>query len=357
VSAAYGPWLAFVFAWTTLLTLPVAIAAVARGFADYLAAIWPLEEAQRRGAAAAAITVFALLSIASTRAATRVAGIAASAKLLALLGIAVAGIALTAGVSAAAPEPAALPQAAHLGLALVPIIFAFDGSMSVAYIAGEVREPARTIPRSLLAGIAIVTATYVLINVVYFHALGFEGVAGSDAVAAATLGAVIGPSASNVVACLVMLSAMGTLAAQLVGNPRCFLGPAEDGLFPAKLAAVSPRTLTPVNAILLAAAIALGLVTIGGYEFLIRLFVLGYYPLIVVALGSAALLRKRSGQPREFAMPLYPLPLLAYGGGIIGICVASALADPTGAVLGLLVPVSGAIVYALVRHRLPRRIV
>jgi amino acid transporter len=143
----------------------------------------------------------------------------------------------------------------------------------------------------------------VLLNLAYFHALGVAGGAASHAVAAATLGRV--------------------------------LGPAEDGLFPARLAAVSPRTLTPVNAIAMTAAFSIILVTLGGYAFLIRLHVLGFYPLVAVALFAAVRLRRRDGPPRDFAMPLYPLPLLVYGVGIVGICVASAVGDPVGAAFGL----------------------
>lgn len=346
--AAWGPGLAFVFAWTTLATMPVGIAAVARGFADYLAAVWPIGEGARRAAAAIAIAVFGSISIASTRVATRVAGSAAIAKLLALLAVALAGIFATAGDGPATAAPSAgggggIPQ---LATGLVAIIWAFDGCMSASFIAGEVRDPGRTLPRALLGGIAIIGFVYLLLNVAYFHALGFAGVAASDAVAASMLGVVLGPAAANIVAVMVMVSAMGTLAAQCVGNPRYFIGPAEDGLFPAKLAAISPRTLTPINAILMTTGLAIILVTLGGYTFLLRLYVLGLYPLVVVALFAAVRLRRREGPPREFSMPLYPLPLLVYGAGVVGICVASAVGDPVGAAFGLAVPLSGAALYA-----------
>ena len=98
---------------------------------------------------------------------------------------------------------------------------------------------------------------------------------------------------------------------------------------------------------LLTAAIAIGLVTIGGYALLIRLYVLSLYPLVVVALFGAVRLRLREGKPRDFSMPLYPLPLIAYGAGIVGICVASAFDDPAGAAWGLLVPLTGAVAYWL----------
>jgi APA family basic amino acid/polyamine antiporter len=230
---------------------------------------------------------------------------------------------------------------------MVAVIWAFDGFSSVATVAGEVRNPRRTLPLSLFAAIGIVTLIYVTINLVYFRVLGFDGVAASDAVAVSVLQAVIGPAGANVIAVLVMASALGSLAAQMIGNPRYFIGPAEDGLFPARLAAISPRTLTPANAILFTAAIAIALVTIGGYELLIRLYVLSYFPMTIIALFAAVRLRRRDGAPQDFSMPLYPLPLLVYGVGILGICIASAIGDPAGALFGLLVPLTGALFYWL----------
>jgi amino acid transporter len=133
----------------------------------------------------------------------------------------------------------------------------------------------------------------------------------------------------------------------MVGNPRFFVGPAEDGLFPAQFARISPLTLTPVNAILLTAAIAIGLLAAGGYERLIRLYVLSYFPLVVVAMFATVRLRRRYGAPPEFSMPLYPWPLFVFAACIAGICVASAFDDPAGGLFGLMVPLSGVAVYWL----------
>lgn len=345
--AGYGPPLAFVFAWTSLFAQPVAIAAVARGFADYLAEFWPMEEAMRSVAAVLAIGFFAAISIRSTPAATRVVSIAAVGKLLALLVLVLAGIQLVPGSAPVNDAPVSGRSFAQVVAAMIPIIWAFDGFSSLTSIAGEVRNPQRTLPVSLIAAIGIVTLVYVLTNFAYYRVLGFDGVAASDTVAATTLGALIGPAGASIMAALVILSTLGSLAAQLVGNPRYFIGPAEDGLFPARLAWISPRTLTPVNAILLTAGLACVLAVIGGFELLIRLYVLSYFPLVVVSLFAAVRLRRRDGKPRDFSMPLYPLPLLVFAAGIAGICIASALDDPAGALFGLLVPLTGGAFYWL----------
>lgn len=349
--AGYGPMLAFAFAWTCLFAQPVSIAAVARGFADYVSELLPMTEALRRMTAVSVIAVFASIAIRSTPAATRLAGMAATGKLLALLTIAAIGAWVGSRASPAAVVSASSWHWTQLASAMVAVIWAYDGVSSITVIAGEVRDPQRTLPISLTASIAIIATVYVLVNLIYFTILGFDGVAASGAVASAALKAGIGPSGAVLIAVMVMASALGTVAAQMVGNPRFFVGPAEDGLFPARLAAISSRTLTPVNAILLTAGIAMGLVTFGSYGALIRLYVLSYYPFVVVALLAAVRLRKRHGKPTGFAMPWYPLPLLLYGVSIVGICVASAFDDPQGAAYGLLIPMSGLIVYAVRQKR------
>lgn len=351
--AGYGPMVAFVFAWTCLFAQPVAIAAVARGFADYLSELLPMTEALRRGAAAAAIAVFAAIAIRSTPLATRLAGMAATGKLLALLTIVGIGIWFGTRTSPASVVATSSWHGMQFASAMVAVIWAYDGVSSIAAIAGEVRDPQRTLPLSLMASIGIIAAVYVLVNLVYFMVLGFNGVAASDAVAATTLKTGIGASGAVVIAVMVMASALGTVAAQMVSNPRFFVGPAEDGLFPAQLAAVSPRTLTPANAILLTAGIAMGLVTLGSYSLLIRLYVLSYYPFVVAALLAAVRLRQRQGRPTGFSMPWYPLPLVLYAVSILGICAASALDDPMGAICGMLIPFSGLLVYAFRRLRRP----
>lgn len=345
--AGYGPFLGFLCAWVFLFAQPAAIAGVARGFADYLSVLWPMEESLRRAVAAGTITVLASISVSSTRAGTQLAALAGIGKLLALLGVAWAGIAMTqpvAEVAAASGSPGW--HLAQLGMASVAIIWAFDGFSAIALMAGEVHEPQRNLPRCLFTAIAVVTLAYLLINAVYFYTLGFDGVAASDTVAAAALSAVFGSDAGKIVTVLIMASALGTGMVQVVGNPRGLVAPAEDGLLPRAIAAVSPRTRTPANAILLTCGIAIVLTTLGGYEFLTRVYVLSFYPVVLLALTAAVRLRHREGPPTTFSMPFYPWPLVIYVTGIAGICIASAVEDPVGALLGLMLPLSGALVYA-----------
>ena len=129
----------------------------------------------------------------------------------------------------------------HFGPAFVAIVWAYDGFQSVALMAGEAKDPRRTLPIGLMAGLGLVTLAYLLLNVTYLKVLGIAGVAATPTVAATTLAAVIGPSGERVIAMLVMMCTLGTVAAQCTGYPRYFFAPAEDGLFPAWMARLSKR--------------------------------------------------------------------------------------------------------------------
>ncbi len=349
--AAYPPIVAFLIAWSVLLSAPAAGAAVARAFADYFAFLWPLGEMGRRILAASAIATLASIAMLSTVAGARIATLAAAGKLLALAGIAAAGLMVVepaSAVSGAGISPSGLSR---FGPAMVAIIWAYDGFQSTAVLAGEVRTPQRTLPIGLILGLAIVAVAYVGMNVVYFRALGLDGVAASDAVAAQTLAAVVGPRGARIIAALVMMSTFGTLAAQAVGYPRYLFAPAEDRLFPSWLARVSPHRATPANAIATLASIAIVLVALGGYARLINISVLVNYPLIVVALAGAVRLRNAQGRPANFSMPLYPLPLIVFAGGIAMAVAASVVNDPGALLYAAGVPLSGAAVYAIHRTR------
>jgi len=348
---AYGPLLGFLMAWSTLFGAPMAVAAVARAFADYFAVLWPLAEVPRRILAATMIALLGGIAVLSTPASTRVASIAGAGKLLALLALGIAGLFFTGAHPASPPMPASVGGFAALGPAFVAILWAYDGYAAVTSLAGEVRTPQRTLPIGLLLGLACIAAAYVGTNIVYFHVLGFAGVATSEAVAAQTLGAAIGPRAAQVIAMLVMCSTLGTVAAQCIGQSRYYLAPAEDGLFPAWLARVWPRTKTPGNAVVALTGIAICFVLSGGYSAIIGAYALVWYPFLALALASAVVLRRRLGPPEGFSMPLYPLPLIVFIAGIVAMVAASIAENPRALLVALFVPVTGTVVYAIARRR------
>jgi APA family basic amino acid/polyamine antiporter len=208
------------------------------------------------------------------------------------------------------------------------------------YLAGDVKDPARTLPRGLLLGTASIVAVYLLLNLAYTRTLGFAGVAHSDAVAADTMGALAGRAGAVLVAGLVMLSAYSCGMVQLVGHPRVSYALAADGLFSRRFATLS-RTGTPWIAVLLHGTLAAGLSLLGGYEFLIRLAVFAFYPLLVATYFGAVVLRRRHGAPTGFRMPLYPLPIVIYVGVMGLVMVVSLVNDPVAVIYSVAVTAVG----------------
>ena len=326
--AVYGDRFGFIFGLTWLLLVsPASIAAVARTFADYAAVLTPLSEVARRILTAVVIILHTALAVASTRVASRFIGAATLAKLVAMGLVVVAAMVLSASAGAAPPLPANAGSVGAMIAALVAVIWAYDGSSQIM-LAGDVSNPGRNIPRGLMLGTGIVVVIYFLLNIAYGKTLGFAGLAGSTAVAADTMNALLGRGGAVVLAGLVLLSSYSCGMAQLVSHPRVTFGLANDRMFFPRFAKLSGGAQTPWLAILLHGALAIVLSLLGGYEFLIRLVVFAFYPVVGAIYFGAILLRRRNGLPATFRMPFYPLPIVLYLTMLGVVMVVSLKADP-----------------------------
>lgn len=351
LNAAFGPSLAFLFGWCNLvLSGPASIAAVARTFADYGAALLPMGEWPRRAVAAALIVLHALVVLRSTRGGARVVGVATVGKLVAI------GIVIVAALTVAVPPGVAPPagdgapaSTTQLALGFTAIIFAYKGFQSVAMLGGEVRDPQRSIPLGVIGGTALVGLLYVLLNFAFVRVLGFAHVQGSTAVAADTMRAIFGDPGARFVSALVLVATFGTVAAQMMAFPRLAFAMAEEGVFFRRFATLS-RWNTPSQAVGLVAGMALVLVLTGSYAALIRLAVLSLYPLTAVALCSAVVLRRREGPP-AWGMPLYPLPLVVFVGTVVAVSLFSLAGDPKAFALSVGATLAGYPIYLVWTRR------
>lgn len=333
----YGDRVAFVYGWTWLILVsPAAIAAVARTFADYAATITPLSETARRLLTVVIIVLHAALAMTSTRIASKFVGAATLAKLVAMLAVAAAAFLLSAALptTPAAALPSTAGTAGALIAAMVAVIWAYDGTAQLT-MAGDVTNPGRTIPRGLMLGTSLVVVVYLIMVVAYERTLGFSGMAASEAVAADTMEALVGGGGAALVAGMVMLSSYSCGMAQLVAHPRVTFALAADRMFFPAFATLSANG-TPSIAIALHGVLASVLALAGGYEFLFRLVVFAFYPIVAAVNVGGAVLRRREGVPVTFRMPLYPLPLLVYL-LMLGVVLIVSLVDDPAAPLGSLV--------------------
>jgi len=192
------------------------------------------------------------------------------------------------------------------------VLFAYNGWQDASYIAGEIRDPGRSLPRALIGGTLSVTAIYLAANAAYLHVLPMDTIAASPLVAADVAVRLVGQLGAALVTTLVCISTLGTVNVAMMTYPRVFFAMAEDRLFFRAMAAVHPRYATPYAAIVLAAALGIAYVTVRSFEQLIEIFILGSLPFWALAVGAVFVLRRRRPDlPRPYRTPGYPvLPIL-----------------------------------------------
>jgi APA family basic amino acid/polyamine antiporter len=295
---AWGDGTAFVFGWTFLLVNPAAWAALAVTSAEFLGYVLPLDEAGRRAVALAMIVAFALSNCRSATLGAGIQNVATIAKVLALVALVAMVVSDPApGAGSLAPSPTASVGVAAWLTALVAVLWAYDGAGSFAALAGEVRDPARTLPRALIAGLAVVTAVFVAVNAALLHALPVEAIAASPLPLSTAIEARFGEAAVAAVALAVVVATAGALSACTLSDPRVLYAMAQDGNFFRGVGRVGRRFRTPFVAILVHAAIACMYVSVRTMEQLAATFVLGLVPFYALVALAAWRLRRRNAPP------------------------------------------------------------
>ena len=333
---AYGPLPAFLFGWTELLVIrPSALGAIAIVFAEYLGEFVPLGAGGVRLVAAGAILLLAAANMRSLSWGAAVQNVSTAAKVLALVGFALLAFAVGDPQGGAFARPVAVTPLSWsgFGIALVAVMWAYDGWADLTFLGGEVRDPARTLPRALLGGTAAIVVVYLLVNAAYLHVLTIEDMTGRPLVAADAARAIFGGRGASVVAGMVALSAFGALNGSTMTGPRIFFALADDGLFFRPIAAVHPRYRTPWAAIGLASLLGIAYVSVRTFEQLADSFVLGIWPFYALAVGAVFLLRRRRPELerpyRTVGYPWVPLGFLLASLALLG----NALVEQPGSTL------------------------
>lgn len=368
VREAWGPLPAFLYGWTCLLVIMTGgIAAIAVGFGEYFGALVPAFSGARvlwsaggwsvtgaQGAAALAIVALTAVNHLGVREGALVQNLFTLAKLGAVA--ALVGFGLTRGGPWFAAAPASLPPLGSLagaaGLALVAALWTYDGWYALTFTAAEMRAPARDLPRALLTGVAVVTALYLALNLVYLRVLPVAELARSPRAAESAAAVLFGAGGAALVAFGVALSSFGCLAATILYAARIYAPMAEDGVFPARFARVDARWRTPVAALWLQGAWAVVLALTGGYTSLFTYVTFG--SLLFHLLGGLALFRLRRTRPdaeRPYRAHGYPVVPALFVGATLLLAGGTLASTPRESLLGLLAIAAGLPAYAFWRRR------
>jgi basic amino acid/polyamine antiporter, APA family len=350
---AFGPRVAFMFGWTSMFLNPVSAAAITLVSVRNLGAILGWGERTQMLVGLGWVGGIMLLNMRSSRVVARIVGGVGIFKISALVAVVLLCFAGKSGADTTPAVALLTPTWTGFGLAVVATMFAYDGWDGLALMAGEVRDPGRTLPRATLLGMGMILAVYLAVNIGFFHALPFAQVASTQALAATAIGRAVGEQAGRFVTVFVALSAASTVFSSLLCNPRIVFALAEEGQFFRAAAYVHPRWRTPIVAIAIYGTITLLYIASGsGFERLTRYMILGFLPFYgLVAMAAIQGRRAAPAGAGGYRMPLYPLPVVLML-GYVACGIASGFAgDPLAAAGGLVILAAGGLVSLLWRGR------
>ena len=317
IREAWGRLAAFLFGWAELVMIrAAALGAISTTFAEYFVRVTGHDPgtAPYNGyvhyIAAAAILTTAAYNYVSVRTSGTVQNITTLAKVGGLLIIIVLAFALGLPATGGHYTPVAPPGSfslAPFGLALVSVLWVYDGWADVSFVAGEVENPRRNLPRILVIGTCCIIVIYLLANLAYLAVLPVEEIRHSKLVAADVAQRVIGTGGVAFVGIVVMISTFGALNGSTFTGPRILFAMATDGLLFRVLARVHPRYKTPSVAIAFVAVMAAIFVLLGTFEQLADAFVTAIVPFYALAVASVFAFRRRKDYDPPFRVPLYPL--------------------------------------------------
>jgi basic amino acid/polyamine antiporter, APA family len=338
--SALHPAVAFMYGWVLLLVIQTGgMAAVAVTFARYFAELtrWPVADSV---IAASALGLLTLINCLGVRAGSRVQ----SAMTLTAVGAIAVLVVCSFGSASAAPAAAIEAAPPNLllafGAAMTPVLFAYGGWQTSSFLAGEVKDAPRVLPRALIIGVIGVIVVYTSVNFAYLGTLGAGGLAATTTPASSVMNAIIGPRGAQFIAAGIAFSAFGFLAQSMLTAPRVYFAMAEDRVFFRGVAWVHPTSRVPVVAIALQGVWAIVIALTGTYAQVVNYVVA--MDCIFFALTAACLfvLRRRGGDV-PFRVPGHPWTTLLFIAAEVLIVISTFAHDPVRSFIGLGIAAAG----------------
>jgi APA family basic amino acid/polyamine antiporter len=363
----WGPLPAFLYGWGLLLVIATgAIAAVAVTCANYALALAGLSDRFTLPVAVGAIALLSGINYLGVKPGAVTQNIFTLLKLAALGALIVTGLAVSGpSLPPAAAVPARAtgwwPMVSDLGAALVPVLFTYGGWQQTNFIAEEIIEPERNLPRALVLGVAVVVVVYLLANVTYLRVLGQGGLAASTAPAADVMTALLGPAGGTLIAAGIAVSSFGFLNLVILVTPRVLQAMAADGVFFPRLAQLHPVYRTPAAAIILQAGWAIVLTLTGTFSQLVDYVTFGDWIFFGLTVAGLFIYRRRDptrpnpGAGRTFRVPGYPWTPAMFVLAAMFVVASSVLANPGNALAGSGLLALGVPIYWYWRRRLSSR--
>ena len=367
---AYGQIWGFLYGWSAFwVIMSGGIAALASGFGEYLGVFVPVLSTHHIVASLAlgsftwrisagqltatgAILVLSIVNHLGVRQGATTQNLLTLLKVGSVLAFCALGLWSTSPVSPAFDSP--VPRGSLLslfGVAMIAVLWTYDGWYGLVFSAEELRTPERTLPRSLVAGTAIVTVLYLLLNLVYLRALPIARMAASGRIGEDAAAALFGPAGARLLSAAILVSIFGCLSATILYSSRIYMPMARDGLFFRSLAEIDPRSGVPARSLWAQSGWAILLTLSGTYE---QLFTYVTFAVVLFQAGAGIalfVLRRRPELRRPYRAWGYPvLPALFVLASLL--LVANTLAErPVESIAGLVLLVLGLPAYGFWRRQ------
>jgi len=352
----YGPVMGYLYAWNRFwIATPGSIAAYAVGAVTFLGAAIELDAIG--GATPIAlvfVVVFTALNLIDVTSGGRLQTALTVLKVVLVVALAAGALLAPRGDWSTVNERGPFPGWSAFGAMMISALWAYDGWNNLPMAAGEVRDPARNLPRAIVGGALIVFAIYALINIGYFHALPFDAIAGasSDAtsgkpsVASLTAEQFFGDTTSALLGVAMALCALSAMNGSMLTGARVPYAVARDNLAPRALAAVSERARIPAVAVLVQGALSMLFVLTSKFDEITNAVVFASWLFYALNAGSVLFLRTREpDRPRPFRVPGFPLVPIVFVAVALLLLANTVYTTFWPSALGLGMTALGALVY------------
>jgi APA family basic amino acid/polyamine antiporter len=350
----FGPFAAFLFGWTLFFVISSgSIATLAVAFGNYLGEFVELSAFGTKAVAVLMILVIGIVNVRGTRQSANLLNVTTIVKVAAILGVSV--LLLWRGINpifGGAASPHSTPAGVSgLGLAMVSVLWAYEGWQYATFSAGETVNPQRTFPLAFLIGTASLIALYFIANLGYLAALGPQGVASSNRVAASALGVVVSHGAGKIVAVAILISMFSAANSIMLNAPRVYYAMAKDGLFFHSLSQIHLKFETPALAVVAGGMWSSALAVSGTFEQLLTYVVFIGWLFYALAAGSVFVYRtRRPDAVRPYRVPGYPWTPAIFVLAAMALVANTVVSQPVRAAIGLGIVFLGAPAYLFWRR-------
>lgn len=353
---AFHPAVAFLYGWVLLLVIQTGgMAAVAVTFSRYFLEMAPLPLSDSL-LAAVVLAVLTIINCLGVRAGSTVQSIFMVLKILAIIALVVCGLIMTSNTTPGAvnnPAPS-LDMLTVIGAAMVPVLFAYGGWQTATFLAGEIKEPEKNLPRGLILGVVGVIVLYLSANFVYLKVLGADGLAATTAPASDVMRRALGNFGARAIAAGIAISTVGFLSQSMLTAPRVYFAMARDGLFFKSVARVHPTTRAPLVAIILQGAFASIIALWGRYEQILNYVVSMDFIFFGLTACCIFIFRKRSsadGNGRITKVPGHPFTTAIFVAACWLVVINTIYRYPSNTIIGVTILAAGFPAYLFWRKK------